>query len=184
MKYLKLLLFAIIIFNFSCVYEDELYIDPELQPYWNQFNLEAERLGVHLNIKSLVLVIEESEYKIRVNGLCRTNKNGAIIEISPRLFKEDFYTYSKRVEATVFHELGHGILHRNHNNEYYNSAYLYVNKEKGIKQIQSKIWSKSLMTIPQTYQYWTNGKKREYYLRELFGLPTEKQYAELKTYTN
>ncbi len=183
MKKLSLYLGIIIcLTNLSCAYEDELYIDPELMPYWNQFNLEAERLGINLNLHSLVLTIEEPEYRIPANGLSHTNKRGAIIEISPRLFKDDFQTYSKRVEATVFHELGHGILRRHHNNEYYDSTYLYVNKAKNISQIQSKIWSKSLMTVPQTYKYYMNGEKREYYLRELFGLSIKKQNGVLKTY--
>lgn len=180
MKKIIYLISAILI-NFSCSYKDELYIDPILMPYWNQFNLEAERLGVNLNIKSVVLTIVEPEYKLTANALCYTTKKGAIIEISPRLFKNDFKSYNKRVEATVFHELGHGILLRHHNYEYYDSAYVHITK-KGQEIIQSKTWPTSLMTCPASYKYYLNGEKREFYLRELFGLPIEKPNAKIVEY--
>ena len=128
------------------------------------------------------MTIREPVYKSTANGICYNNKNGSIIEISPRLFKKGV-GYSRRVEATVFHELGHGILRRGHNDLYYDSAYLYIDEEKGYRIEQSKIWGKSLMTQPNSFKYWLNDQKREYYLRELFGLETlEQKGTTLKEY--
>jgi len=177
MRYLVILL---IVFSFfSCSHDPEYYIDPALMPYWNQFNYEAERLGFQIPDKSFMLVLMTHEelkkiYGKSVNGLCYRRKKTVTIYIKEELFKGNLLDYSKRVEATVFHELGHGI-GREHNSLYYDSLYTFTHPTKGYTKEQSKIWPVSLLTTPNYYKDFIDGSKREYYLRELFGLEEWKE---------
>lgn len=143
MKYL-LLIFVF----FSCTYHDgEEYIDPVLLPYYNTFKYEAERLGVQLPNKGVLICFDD----IKANGKCDWNKHYCNIKINPNLFEPDDYNnYSYRIEATIFHELGHGLLHRHHVE---NTTLIEI----------------SLMATHHNGRvHWIDGTMREYYLKELF----------------
>ena len=148
MKYFLL----IPLFLFSCYpNDDQEFIDPVLLPYYNTFKYEAERLDVQLPSKGVMIYFDD----IKSNGHCDWNKHYCNIKINPEIFHDtDYNTYSHRIEATIFHELGHGLLNRHHLPSVFNSEF-----------------EASLMTIPFGYRkYWINGEKREYYLKELFGI--------------
>lgn len=152
----------------SCSQQQEAYVDPILQPYWQQFQIEAERLGVDLPNKNLVMyVTDDIDYPGHVNGLCRTRKNNVTIEI---LNKSHIHEgYSQSIEATVFHELAHGFFNRDHNTLYYDN----------ISEDSREFVAVSLMTIGSSRKFWNNGQWREYYLKELFGLiPDYEVYAQ------
>ncbi len=148
MKYLFLTLVC-----FSCYpNDDQEYIDPILLPYYNTFKYEAERLGVQLPTKGVMIYFEEG---IKVNGHCDWSKHYCNIQINPDIFfRHGYDAYSTRIEATIFHELGHGLLNRQH-----------------LEAVIDSEFDASLMTIPyHNRKYWVNGEKREYYLKELFNI--------------
>ena len=147
MKYVFLILICI-----SCYpNDDHEFIDPALLPYYNTFKYEAERLGVQLPTKGVMIYFDS----IDSNGHCDWNKRYCNITINFNLFSiDDYDTYSRRIEATIFHELGHGLLNRYH-----------------LPSVPDAEYEASLMTIPMGgRKYWINGEKREYYLKELFQL--------------
>ena len=144
MKYL-----AIILLFIGCQVEHEDYIDPLLQPYLNQFQLEAERLNIHLPDMAILMYFEE------LNGpnaecIYPRSRKTMTIKIDPKIFKNGFDKYDYAAEATIFHELGHGYLNRGH-----------------IKN--TTLIEPSLMAVPDNGRiHWIDGTMREYYLTELF----------------
>lgn len=147
MKYLLLVLVIS-----GCTYHDsEEYIDPVLLPYYNTFKYEAEKLGVQLPNKGVMIYFDN----MKANGKCDWSEHYCNIKINPNLFEPDDYNiYSHRIEATIFHELGHGLLNRHH-----------------IPSVPNADFEASLMTMPYGHRkYWINGEKRDYYLKELFGI--------------
>ena len=147
---MKYLLFISLFF--ACSYHDgQEYIEPELKPYYDTFIFEAKRLGVQLPRKGVMIYFDD----IKANGKWDWSKHYCNIKINPNLFEPDDYnTYSHRIESTIFHELGHGLLNRHH-----------------IPSVINAEFEASLMTMPYGHRkYWINGEKREYYLKELFQL--------------
>ena len=122
------------------------YIDPTLLPYYQAFQVEAERLGVNLPSKSIVLTWKELESD---RAHCHTGETSIKICVNSIFFSPSEYDY--KLEATIFHEFGHGLLNRSH-----------IDPVDGVET--------SLMTVPGMRKDWINGTKREYYLRELFGI--------------
>ena len=141
MKYILLFLL------FCCISDDPEYIDPFLAPYYTTFQIEAGRLGINLPSKSVVLTWKELEVD---RAHCHGGTTSIKICVNSNFFRvESEYNY--KLEATIFHELGHGLLNRSH-----------IDPIDGTET--------SLMTVPGMREDWINGTKREYYLKELFGL--------------
>jgi hypothetical protein len=143
MKYLPFLLLLI-----SCIPDPkgEQYIDPKLRPYFDTFYAEAEKLGVELPTKDVLAYFEEFD---GYRAWTYWNERIIRMRVDPEI--HDWGSYSLEVEATIFHELGHGYLNRHH------LEYTSVPVE-------------SLMTIPHGGRSgWMDGSMREYYLNELFG---------------
>ncbi len=138
---------TLFLFLFSCISSQYEYLDPDLAPYYQAFQIEAERLGVNLPSKSIVLTWKELEV---VRAHCHTGKTSIKICVNSNFYNRSS-EYNRKLEATIFHELGHGLLNRSH-----------VEPINGVET--------SLMTVPGMREDWINGTKREYYLRELFGL--------------
>ena len=105
MKYLFL------IFSLSCIPDYNEYLDPRLEPYYRTFQIEAERLGINLPRKSIVLIWKELEVN---RAHCHTRKKSIKICVNSNLFIIDPEIYNYKLEATIFHELGHGLLNRGH----------------------------------------------------------------------
>ncbi len=105
MKYLPLIL---IIFGCSFEFEDEKIIDPLLQEHYETFIYEAGIRGVDLPNKAVMIYVDET-YQGR--AVCNTTRRSATIRVSKFWF-ENSPRY--RIEATIFHELGHGLLERGH----------------------------------------------------------------------
>lgn len=131
----------------SCIPDYSEYLDPDLAQYYHTFQIEAVRLGVNLPSKSIVLTWKELEVD---RAHFHTGKTSIKICINSNFFSRDS-EYNYKLEATIFHELGHGLLNRSH-----------IDPVNGIET--------SLMTVPGMRKDWINGTKREYYLRELFGI--------------
>ena len=138
---------CIILFLASCNPESQEYIEAPLKPYYDTFIYEANRLGVQLPDKSVMMYVEDMEGE---NGRCDWNKKYCNVKINPAIFKGDFLTYNLSVEATVFHELGHGLLNRYHIEN-------------------TTLIETSLMAAHHNGRvHWIDGTMREYYLNELF----------------
>lgn len=135
-------------FFVRCIPNHQEYIDPDLFPYYRSFQIEAERLGVNLPSKSIVLTWKELKAD---RAHCHTGKTSIKICVNSNFFIIDSDIYDYKLEATIFHELGHGLLNRSH-----------IDPVNGIET--------SLMTVPGMRKDWISGEKREYYLRELFEL--------------
>lgn len=139
MKYLLL------IFLLCCTPDYDEYLDPILDQYYKTFQIEAERFGINLPSKSIVLIWKELESD---RAHCHTGKTSIKICVNSNFFSQDI-EYNYKLEATIFHELGHGLLNKSH-----------IDPVNGIET--------SLMTVPGMREDWINGSKREYYLKELF----------------
>ena len=143
---MKKLIFLILLAG--CNVDHETYIDPILQPYVIQFQVEAERLNVQLPDMDILMYFEDLNGP---NARCITprSRNTMTIKIDPKIFTNGFNEYDYAAEATIFHELGHGYLNRGHIEN-------------------TTLIEPSLMSVPHNGRvHWIDGTMREYYLKEL-----------------
>ncbi|HEX5187339.1 MAG TPA: hypothetical protein VFV86_10660 [Nitrososphaeraceae archaeon] len=98
----------------SC--ETQFIIDSRLKPYVDSFYHEASLRNIHLPKDNLIVKIKK--------GLINNNQNGLCIE-EDKLFGDDqlivyideeYYNNNQCIEGVVFHELGHALLNRKHEN--------------------------------------------------------------------
>ena len=141
-------LIFVFIFLTSCMPNDLEYLDPDLAQYYRNFQIEADRLNINLPDKSIMLIFEELDTE---RAHCHTGKRSIKICVNSNFFSVEPGIYDYKLEATLFHEFGHGFLNRDH-----------IEPINGIET--------SLMTVPGMREDWINGVKREYYLKELFGM--------------
>lgn len=124
-------------------------IDNELLPYVKVFEKEASKRGLVIVIDDLVAtikVIEDTE----IAGTCETQQTPRII-----IDKEYWVNGSDASrEQVIFHELGHCILGRGHNDASYSPT-------PGVRV------PASIMSSSTHYEY-VYSKYRSYYLDELF----------------
>ena len=146
MKYLAILFLFI-----ACKVEHENYIDPKLQPYVIQFQIEAENLNIHLPDRAILMYFENLNGPNAECSYPRSRKT-MTIKIDPKIFKNGFDKYDHAAEATIFHELGHGYLNRFHIEN-------------------TTLIEPSLMAVPHNGRvHWIDGTMRELYINELFGV--------------
>ena len=95
-------------------FEGEEIIDPQLSEHYEAFLHEATMRGVDLPDRAVLLFIDPDHTSSRAH--CDWNHKRATIRISKEFY--DYYMNIKnapyQIEATVFHELGHGLLDRHH----------------------------------------------------------------------
>ena len=145
MKYLSLLLLVT-----GCYQVQDLEIvEPELQQYWQQFQIEAQQLGVQLPRRDVMILVSD-DLRQGQRAVCSGTKRYASIRIARGVLPLDG-EYDLSVEATVFHELAHGLLDRHHM-PVEDGAYDQV----------------SLMCVPAHRPSYHDGTKRDYYIKELF----------------
>ena len=153
------LLFIPITFLCSGCNDDEVQyeIDSTLKPYLHLFLNEAKERGVNINPQEDGLIMKFSNLKAPTIGLC-TYSQPILVEID-RSYWEETANYADKDmlrENVVFHELGHGLLNRDHTNV----------------SLDNNEW-RSIMCGGEKYmdRAWNinyNGYRREYYLNELF----------------
>ena len=141
MRYLPLLLLL------GCYQPQGLeYIDEDLQQYWQQFQAEAQQRGVQLPNKDVMIYWEELDDDL---GRCFHNRSTCRVRIDPAVKEMSPYV----LEAVIFHELGHGLLDRDH-----------------MDRDTTNHWELSLMTVPHVgWPYYNLPEGKEYYVNELFG---------------
>jgi hypothetical protein len=149
MKTIALLTFAFMMAScYSGMDDDYTYIQPEIRPYYEKFVQEAKKRGVELDTYGV---------KISFGPMSHDGQQG-VTSYRYREMKIDSssYRWKNYPESLIFHELGHLLLHREHNDERidYNPTSIMDSQE-----------------IPE-YEL-GRADLREYYLNELFNPSTE-----------
>ncbi len=115
-----LLLVAPLFSLFSCDDEEgekEYSVDSELYPYLQRFLDEAAKRGKSFDVVGDGLIMEFADLESPVVGLC-TYSNPIKVQIDKKYWKETANSANQENlrEDVVFHELGHGLLRRSHDN--------------------------------------------------------------------
>jgi hypothetical protein len=157
-------LFLVIIFVLSACNDNSAFLPVEEQPvssqipdelvsYFQQFEVQAHRRGVVINLSDLGITAEfENINENRVIGTCTTNGYG-LRHVSIDLPFWKIADLFER-EMLIFHELGHCALDRDHNNAAFSNG------------ICQSIMNSGEGNCRDAY----NTENRPYYLDELFGL--------------
>ena len=82
--------------------------------YVQNFIVEGAKRGVKITLEKEGLIIEFDSLANNKAGRCRPNGFSKIITINETMWK-DLDSFQRR--ALIFHELGHCVLMRNHNNK-------------------------------------------------------------------
>lgn len=123
------------------------YVDPLLRPYLEKFKEEASKRGYNLNTDDITMAFHS--FKSEVAGRANWYKRYIIIDSTSLDWK------AGNGEQLVFHELGHLLLRRSHDDSRVN--YL----PKSIMASKSDPW------YINGYEY-----RRDYYIDELFNPST------------
>lgn len=146
---------------FSCKKEDNYQVDARLDPYLQLFLQEAEQRGFHFDVEENGLLLQFADLKKPTIGLC-TYSDPLLVQIDRTYWKEvtQYNNCEDLRQDVVFHELGHGLLNRKHDNS----------------TLSNTEW-KSIMCGGETvrdrsWQVNFSGKRKKYYLDELFNIKT------------
>lgn len=124
---------------FSSMDQEPIYkVDPKLNTYVDSFFNLSDSLGRHLNRENITVQLRSGLEDMGDWGLSTKMGDQRIVYIDQDFF--DFYiktNHPDRIEALVFHELGHALLLRKHTNEY---SIMNVNiplgyKDKSVRDI-------------------------------------------------
>lgn len=155
---MKKIIFLIILVSFSCKEYSPVYnVDPELKPFVDSFFHEGEIRGVFLPNDNLIMIFSSDSL---INGMPYNGytKYETGYNADPQIrsyinfayFKANNNPYSRLcLESTIFHELGHGILKRQHTNT-------------------SSIMNTSIRCYLQKHAVTDSSSQREQLLDELF----------------
>lgn len=107
-------LIPLIFLLIACTPDLDYSLDPSLAPYVESFYKEAEARGHYLRTKNMVVFKEDNLAKnFNVKAIYRKKKKQKSIAFD-REYYEFIKKYPNRVEAIMFHELGHALLGREH----------------------------------------------------------------------
>jgi len=117
MKAIPLFIFAIVISSSCSDFSDQkhIYIDPELKPLYDSFVTDASKYGIVVSPNTLTLTIK-SLSSLNYCGLTKNDINTVYIDTASFCW----HTNSKEL---VYHELGHFILHRSHDDSMINGRF-------------------------------------------------------------
>ena len=148
MKTFALLALAVLVTScYSGMDDDYTYIQPEIRPYYDRFLEEAQKRGVELDTYGV---------KIAFGPMSHNGQQGVTSYKHQELkIDSSSYRWKNYPESLVFHELGHLLLHREHNDHRieYNPTSIMDSQE-----------------IPEYELGRTD--LRDYYLNELFNAST------------
>lgn len=118
----------------------------EIAPYVDKFLSEGKKRGVDINLKGLSIFYQDSLPLNQYQGYYNTTNHSIYIKKGI----ESWLVFNEYPEELMMHELGHGVLKRDH---------LYTTLEDGS--------FKSVMATP--YVGWSrHPEKEKYYYDELF----------------
>ncbi len=152
MKY-ALILAAIM--TSACAKSSEFYIDPAFQPQWEAFKLAARGMGRDANqVDNLKIEFGDTEAICgpEAVGCCRKGDYTPTILIHQKAWEE---LNASNKEILIFHELGHCLLGRTHN-------------DKKQRHIPVSIMNSTSTGTYMTSFYEDEGYRRDYII-ELFG---------------
>lgn len=149
MKTLTFILIALCLTGcFSTITDDELVlIDPVLQPYVDKFYEEAQIRGIKL--------MAQNEFKIGFGRLPKGVQGRTYYSSKSIVIDSSQWVYNHNAETLIFHEMGHLLLKREHDDSY------------------NGVFIKSLMNSYAQANYSGNlSNHRKYYIDELFNEKT------------
>ena len=105
--------YLVILLLISCNQESEFFIDKDLIKYYASFKSEANKRGIRIEDDNLIMLIQDNVISnYGGNGVTRITKDQTYIYID----NEWFNKRGDLIERTIFHELGHAKLKRDHTN--------------------------------------------------------------------
>lgn len=141
----------------ACNDRTEYRVDPEFEPYVTLFTAEAALRGYHFNFEQTGLIIEFADLDENKAGLCHF-ETPIRIEIDESYWKAigQYPNGNLLREHLIFHEMGHGILDRDHLNQLLPNGD-WKSLMCGGDRVDGKSWNINYA-----------GERRTYYIRELF----------------
>jgi hypothetical protein len=160
-KSISFSLLIVFLFFFACKKDPVHRVDPELNPYLQQFIQEANLRGVSLNIEDDGIIMEFADLEPPTIGLCHYSLPRRI-QIDRSYWQEtQLYPHGQNLrENVVFHELGHGFLNRRHDNTTLSNTE-WKSMMCGGETVNNRNWAVNF-----------NGYRKSYYLDELFNVQT------------
>lgn len=167
MHFKILIAIAVILFSASCKEEEPEYrVEPEFEPYINDFVTEAAKRGKEYNFQTSGLIMEWGDNNDEGwAGLCHY-EDPIRIEIDENYWQkiQGYPNTHRQIEEVIFHELAHGFVHsRGHRND------LLSNGEWASLMAGADIEDYDNLTRSFNINY--RGFRKDYYLDELF-IPT------------
>ena len=105
-------IYLIALISFSCQHEEfENVLEPSLAGHYYTFLDEAMVRGYSLPDKAVMIIFTDDNSR---RAVCYTTKRTATIKVSKTFYDYYMEVAPEQVEATIFHELGHGLLERGH----------------------------------------------------------------------
>jgi hypothetical protein len=154
-----ILLFLTTVILCSCDSEEETVhvIDPMLQSHVETFFIQAQSLDYNIQ--------NTHDFTVKFGDLANAEENGKTFYNSRTIIIDSASVgYKNNPEALVLHELGHLILHRDHENEF-----VMMEKEVPNTPVKLKLFvPKSIMNCCSIPYYNSTGDSlRTYYIQEL-----------------
>lgn len=147
---MRIVLITILLFLFGCSIDMEMIVDKKAKPFLNSFLREAAVRGVEINTDNLIVkFIDFSEQtNVATGTVGLTSRRGSL-----RIVQMDttIAWYYINPEYYWFHEFGHALLDRRHNQE---------------RLLGGEV--KSIMSNVGIAEYHKYPNQRKYYIDELF----------------
>ena len=103
----------------------QLYVDPSLKPYVQMFMSEADNQGMSLHIDNLIVIFVDLN-SATIEAQCESFNNGTVGTPTISVLRSKWDRKSEiSKQMIMFHELGHCVLFRQHNNAYTQYGYVY-----------------------------------------------------------
>lgn len=141
----------------SCKDYDEYRIDSAFDEYLQRFLSAASQYGYNFDVKSTGLIIEFANLPSGTAGLTHF-ENPVRIQIDRTYWNEISSSANADLmkEELIFHELGHGLLDRDHLNSCFQNGE-WVSLMRGGTKVDGRTWNVNY-----------KGLRKSYYISELF----------------
>ncbi len=162
MYYLRnISLLFVVLFQYACTDQHEYRVEEEFVQYIDRFELEARNRGRLIDLENTGLIVEFADLKDNQAGLCYSEKP-IRIEIDRAYWAAISLTNGADLmkENLLFHELGHGVLGRDHLNSTLSNGD-WKSMMCGGDKVDNRPWNINY-----------RGVRRNYYVDELFNEST------------
>lgn len=166
----NLLLFLASLFLFCCSkksgFNPVFNIEPEFKTYVDLFEQEAAIRGIDMKINNLIIKYDPSlpvSVCGKSNVISSDNNVQKIISINPNI---KCWNSDQELQALIFHEMGHCILGRSHDNG------LLPNGSPRSIMVENDLGLFSICIYPIDGQPCDKSDRKTYYMDELFNPST------------